>query len=136
MCRPSGQEPVGDDELVYRRVPVSCAWYLDGILSPDAFDPRPADVDGLSVYRASFVTMEQAAQGPSKHGYYLAVLAVGGMRAQGIRVEPDDPDGTNPGHAKLPDLNAQDRRTTRVKEFKEVLARTLVLRVEGPFVAS
>jgi hypothetical protein len=136
MCQASGPEPVGDDELIYRRVPVSCGWYAEGALSPNAFDPHKKDLDGISVYRASIVSIEQAARGPSKHGYYVAVLAAADLRASGIFVEPDDPDGTNPGHAKLPNLNASERKTDRVQELKELLAHRLVLRVEGPFLPS
>ncbi len=67
-------DPIADDELLYRRVPVSKGWHDDAGLSPEAFDPRPNEESGISVYRANFITIEKAAQGKSKQGYWVAVL--------------------------------------------------------------
>jgi hypothetical protein len=36
-----GTEPVADDELLYRRIPVSKGWYDEKGLSAEAFGPRP-----------------------------------------------------------------------------------------------
>lgn len=79
---PSAEEfdPILDDEIVYRRVPVSQGWVLERGVSMNAFKPRPDDATGISLYRARFVSLEQAAKGLSKQGYYLLVLRAGDLR--------------------------------------------------------
>lgn len=135
-------EPVGDDELLYRKIPVSQKWYDPAnspFPSPEAFRPhRVHDVAGLSIDRAKseqhpeFKTVEEAGQGASPDGYYVAVLQAGALRREGIDVIPKPVEG-NSGHAELPDLNAADRKSDQVEQWKRVLAQKLTLRVEGPF---
>jgi hypothetical protein len=125
-------DPITDDELLYRRVPVSKGWHDDAGLSPEAFDPRLDEVTGISVYRAKFVTVEQAAQGKSKQGYWVAVLRAGDLRRHGIQVTPR-PEPDDPGHAELPDLTCHNRLSTEAQERKRQLTK-LCVRVEGPYV--
>lgn len=128
-----------DEEFLYRRVP-NCGWYdPDRMeLKPDAFRPRHVDLEGLSIERAvslshpEFRTVEQAAIGPAKKGYYVAILKVGDLRLHGFTVVPDPLDG-NPGHALLIDLIYSKPRDPRVLEKMVLLAHELVVRVEGPF---
>lgn len=134
--RLGGSEPVADDELIYRRIPVSQHWY-DPAADPhpllQAFRPRTDDVTGLSVVRGEpYNTAEQAAQGPSKSGYYVAVLRVGALRAHGIDVLPRPIAGVQ-GHAEIPNLTAANRDSDEAKRIMELLAERLCLRVEGPF---
>jgi hypothetical protein len=106
MSTPEGVEPVADDEVLYRRVPVSKGWWVAGAsppLSPEAFDPRPDEHEGISLYRAKYVGLEKVAQGKSKSGYYVAKLRAGDLRAQGITIHPDDVN--DPGHVAVPNLN-------------------------------
>lgn len=124
-------EPIVDDELLYRRVPVSKGWYDANGLSPEAFDPRIDEVSGISVYRARFVSVEEVAQGKSKKGYWVAVLRTGDLRHHAMDVVPR-PEPDDPGHAELPDLTCENRLTIRVQECKMLLAQ-LCLSVEGPF---
>lgn len=126
-----GTEPVADDELLYRRIPVSKGWYDEKGLSPEAFHPRPDEETGISVYRAKYTTLEQAGQGRSKKGYWVAVLRAGDLRRHGIRVDPR-PEPEDPGHAELPDLTCQNRDATDALEKQMRLAQ-LSLRVDGPF---
>ena len=48
MLGDDGTEPVADDELLYRRIPVSTKWYTESGLSPEAFDPRRDETTGIS----------------------------------------------------------------------------------------
>ncbi|MBI3837663.1 MAG: hypothetical protein HY288_06990 [Planctomycetia bacterium] len=108
-------------------------WYNSdtNTCSPEAFNPRDDDVTGISVFRAKHKTVEEAAQGPSKHGYYVARFNAGTLRAAGIEIRVDDPD--DPGHAVLPDIRADTRDSNAVLEFKEKLATKLIVDVQGPF---
>jgi hypothetical protein len=124
---------VEDDEIIFRRIPKSMPWYTPetNACSPEAFNPRDDDVAGISVFRAKHKTVEEAAQGLSKHGYYVAKLNAGMLRAAGIEIRVDDPD--DPGHAILPDIRADTRDSNAVLVFKEKLATKLILDVVGPF---
>jgi hypothetical protein len=127
-----GTEPVADDELLYRRIPVSMGWYSGGTVSPEAFDPRPDETTGISVFRAKYKSIADAGIGKSKKGYYVAVLCASELRQNEIEIEPRPLEG-EPGHAELPGLTCENRLTTESLERKQCLSK-LVLRVEGPFV--
>lgn len=76
-----GTEAIGDDELLYRRVPASMGWYSPEMpLNSQALAPRRDDVTGLSVSRQKYKSIEAAAKGPSRHEYYVAVLRAGDLR--------------------------------------------------------
>ncbi len=142
MCLPpvtnaskNGTEPIAADEILYRRVPASPGWYDEGtgLLKPQAFDPhRKNDLTGISVSRAQYKTIEEAARGQPGKSYYVAVLRAGDLLAKGIRVLPR-PLPNDPGHAEFPDLNATNRKSNRVLELQRILAE-LTIEVEGPFV--
>lgn len=111
-------DPLADAELLYRRVSASAVprQYdpATGILSDQAFAPhKKMDVTGLSVSRAKFKSLEEAAQGRSGESYFVAVLRAGDLRQRGIEVvpRPELPDGQyDSAHAELPDLNAANRK--------------------------
>ena len=139
---------IAPHELLYRKVRVSAGWWnpAAGRLSPKAVRPDKRDVDGLSVDRArsdrhpDFRTARQAGAGPQADGYYVAVFRVSDLIDAGLTVVADpltaaDPGGPNPGHALIPELNAEDRRSERVAELIRVLTNELLLRVEGPFIS-
>ena len=128
--------PIDDDELVYRRIPVRQGWYANGVLSPQAFHPRRDEISGISVERARFKSIEDAARGPSPDGYHVAVLKVADLRASGLHVvrRPEVPGGYDEAHAELPDLNAGNRRSDEAIHFKETLVVLAGHRpVMGPF---
>jgi len=129
-------EAISDDELIYRRIPIAQPWYDKRGLSASAFKPREDDVDGISVYRAKFFnSVADAGQGPSKHGYHVAVLSVGDLRADGIEVVADDPDGSNPGHALLTNLVYEKPRSDELNELMLRLATIHCKKVvTGPFL--
>lgn len=136
---------VEDDEFIFRRIPIRPGWYdpASGVLMRQAFNPRNDDTTGLSVTRAhserhpDFLTPAQdAALGTNTSGYYVAVLGVGDLRKAGIEVvaSPDLPQ--NPGHAHLPQLTYDSRRSDESIDTMERLSTSLTLRVEGPFPSS
>jgi len=135
-AHPDGIESIADDELVYRRIPVSQRWYTPAADSKplfQAFRPRNGDVTGISVIRGEpYNSCEQAARGPSKSGYYLAVLNVGALRAHGIEVVSRPVEGIC-GHAEITNLTVANRDSDEARRVMELLAETLCLRVEGPF---
>jgi len=132
-----GTEPIDDDELLYRRIPVSQGWYdpnVDPLPSPQAFRPRGDDVTGLSLCRGGpYNTIEQAGKGPSKKGYFVAVLNAEQLRKRGIGVVPR-PSAVIPGHVEIPTLTASNRDTDEAMSIMVTLAHELCLRVEGPFL--
>ena len=133
MADPS--DPIADDEILFRRVPVSQGWYSleTGILLPEAFQPHAKnDTTGLSVARKKYKTAKEAAKGRPGKSYFVVKLRAGDLRRLGIAVEPRPLDN-DPGHAELPDLNSGNRKTTSTIERQHVLAKNH-LGVEGPFV--
>ena len=135
MPIPDESAPIDDDEILYRRIPAALNLYdpnAEPRLLPDAFRPNQNDTTGLSVYRARYRAIEDVARGREGKKYYVAVLRAGDLRAQGIAVVPRPLEG-DPGHAELPGLTYQDRKSDEALEWKALLAQQLCLRVEGPF---
>lgn len=130
MPLPGEYEPVSDDEIVYRCVPVSQGWVSEHGVSMNAFKPRPDDDTGLSVYRARFLSVEQAAKGISKYGYYVLALRAGDLRAAEIEVVPK-PQDDRPGHAEIPSLAYQMPEPNR-----SVQERRLSWRPSEPVVSA
>jgi len=131
---------IDDEEFLYRKASVNSGWYDSEKeeLKPDAFKPRADDGEGISLDRAKsakhpeFRSLQEAAQGASPRGYYIAVFRVGDLRSNGFTVAADFLDG-NPGHALLTDLTYANRRSPSSLEKMNQLAHKLVVRVEGPF---
>jgi hypothetical protein len=135
MPLPAEYEPVADDEILYRRVPVSKDWIDEHGVWPDAFVPRPDDDTGLSVYRARFLSLEDAAKGLSKRGYYVLAMRAGDLRAEQIDVVPAPRDDL-PGHAEIPSLAYQDPESEDALQEREILADRLVVAIHGPYFTS
>ena len=134
MACPGGTDPIANDEILYRRIPVSQGWYdatLEHPVLAQAFTPTRHDSTGISLWRAKYRSLREAAQGPGK-SYYVAVLRVGDLRANGIEVVSTTEEG-GPGHVSIPALNYADRRTDGVKETARLIATRLCRSVEGPF---
>jgi hypothetical protein len=136
MSPSDGTEPIKDDEILYRRIPVSQKWFdptADPRLSPQAFHPIKQDTTGLSLSRAKYKTVEEAAEGPSAQGYYVAGVKAGELRERGIAVIPD-PLPDDPGHCELPGLTYSNRHCDQSEELKVQLAHELTWWVAGPFL--
>lgn len=134
MADADGTEPIEDDERLYRRVPVRPEYHdpaVDTQPSPLAFNPRPDDTTGLSLSRAKYKSMSEVAANPHGKRFYVAVLVAGAMRARGIAVVPKPLPG-DPGHAEIPGLRYDNRRSDTAEEWKVALATELCT-VEGPF---
>lgn len=128
-------EPVGDEEIVYRRIPTKPE-YFDPIVSPTptplAFRPREQDTTGLSVYRANYVSPQQVATNSRGAKFFVASLRVCDLRANGIdvvaRPKPDEP-----GHAEISSLTYLERNTDSAREMQQLLAEKLWFKIEGPY---
>jgi hypothetical protein len=138
MSSLDGTEPIHDGEILFRRIPVSQNWYDPSIApfpSPQAFRPRDDDITGLSLVRGQpYNTLEEAARGPARKGYYVAVLTAGDLRKRRIQVVPRPVPGIS-GHAEIPDLTAANWDTDAALTMMATLAHELCLRVEGPFLS-
>lgn len=132
-----GGEPVLDEELLFRRIPVSTNWFDPNRtppLEPEAFRPNRNDDTGISVARAKYKTVNQAAMGRAGKEYFVAVLRAGDIRAAGMEVAarpfPDDP-----SHAEITSLAYANRKSKQAIEWRTLLVEQLCLQVEGPFAA-
>jgi hypothetical protein len=127
----TGNDPISDDELLFRRVPIqwhSASTGLDG----QAFAPHKIrDATGLSLVRAKYKSIEEAAKGMQGKSYYVAVLRAGDLRREGIQVVPRPKEG-DPGHSELPDLNASNYKSDLTLERQQILVR-LCREIRGPF---
>jgi hypothetical protein len=135
--QPDDAAPVVEDEIIYRRIPVSTGWYNPSLappLSPRAFEPREDERTGISLVRdAEYNTpINAAAMGPSKHGYYIGVLSVKALRQNEIEVAARPINGVR-GHVELPGINADNAETDEVLEKINLLAHELCTVVLGPF---
>ena len=128
-----GTEPISDDELLYRRVPLT--WYSpQNGLDAQAFAPhKTLDTTGLSMARAKYKSKEEVAAGQPGKSYYVAVLRAGDVRKAQIEPVPR-PEPNDPGHSELPDLNSQNRKSDRTQGLQRILV-AITLSVEGPFSA-
>jgi hypothetical protein len=124
-----GTEFVEDDELLYRRIP--SIYYQSGI-SPEAFKPNKNDSDGLSLTRAKYHSVEDAARGgrPGKT-YFVAVFRAADLRAIGIEIAADPQPGII-GHTLLTNINSKNRKSKESGE-RIMAMRQLCIRVDGPF---
>lgn len=134
MPEPLGQEPIGDDEFLYRRIPVSTNWCSGGELSPEAFDPRKDDLSGISLTRSKYRTPHESAVGSSRRGYYVAACSVRKLREAGFHCAPE-PIEDNPGHAEITDVRFGNRESDRTKELKLQLANLFKDNIQGPFLS-
>jgi|WetSurMetagenome_2_1015567.scaffolds.fasta_scaffold716879_1 hypothetical protein len=129
-------EQLGDDELLYRRIP-SHPDYYDQQVDPNkpsdlAFRPTDSDRTGLSLVRAKYISAAAASWNMRKQrSDFVGVLRVGDLRKAGIEVRIDNPDV--PHHVELPALRVEKRKESPVIETAHRLAKELCLRVEGPF---
>jgi hypothetical protein len=135
MTEPPGSEPVLDEELLYRRIPVSTGWYdanRTPPLEPEVFRPNRNDKTGISLARAKYKAIQQAASGRPGKQYHVAVLRAGDIRSHGMEIAarplPDDP-----GHAEITSLTYDNRKSKQAIEWRTLLAERLCLQIEGPF---
>lgn len=125
---------IADSEELYRRINITQNWYDPSLEAPPsrrAFRPnRKRDPTGLSLFRAKYVSPEQLCQNRRDDRYYVVVVRAGDLRDHGLSVVPV-PVEEMPGHAEIPELNSENRKTTEDKQL--LIAQKLCLRVLGPF---
>lgn len=129
-----GREPIEDDEILYRRIPTQPAYHdpnLSPLPTPKAFHPRRDDRTGLSVYRAKYKMPKQVAANDRSKTFYVAELRAGELREQGIEIIPA-PLPDDPGHAELPGIKYDDRKSDSVVRWELLLAHKLC-RILGPY---
>ena len=134
MEEAEADDPIGDDELLLRRIPASQNWVKTDTLHVDplAFRPSERDTSGLSLGRAKYDTpVQEAAKGAHGRQFFVAVLSVSRMRQAGVQVVAK-PLASDPGHAEIPDLTFANRRSDRVRELVQHL-RACVVEIHGPF---
>ena len=128
-----GTEPIEDDELLYRRVRVDDFDPEQDKYPPrQAFHPSRHDDTGVSVFRAKYTSLEEAARNDRGKQYYVAVFCAGDLRKHGIEIVPRPEFPDQPGHAELPGMTYASRKEDQVKEWEQLLAQKLCFGVEGP----
>ena len=130
-----GSDPISEEEILYRRIPVSKNYYNPDKyppLSPEAFNPIRLDSTGLSLTRGKYLSIQEAARGLSRSGYYVAVFKAGDLQAVGINIVPRPLPG-NPGHVEITDITFDERESENVRRIKGLMGLKLCKRVEGPF---
>lgn len=122
-------DPIADDELIYRRIPM--IWHDKGDVSPDAFRARDDDTTGISVGRAKHTTREAFVENDRGRPFNIAVMRAGDLRAAGIEVEPRPEDG-DPGHSEIPSQTYANRNDPGAKEERVLIATELIQEVLTP----
>ena len=134
MADECADEPIGDDELLLRRIPESQNWVTADrqIVDPLAFRPRESDTTGLSFGRAKYTTLPQeAAKGTLGRRFFVACLSVRLIRKNEMTVAPR-PLIDDPGHAEVLELTFANRRSDRARELVQRL-RDCIVDVQGSF---
>ena len=132
---PLDADPVSDDELIYRRIPVSQGYYdprVAPVPSPLALSPLVTTPPDSRCIARKYTSLETAARGRPGKSYYIAVLRAGDLRAAGIEVVSRLLEDA-PGHAEIPGLTHEHRKSMPYFEWQTLLAEELCLRVEGPY---
>lgn len=130
-----GEEPIEDDEILYRRVPA--VWFDGNSVDEQVFLPHPKnDPDGLSLSRAKYKSIEEAAKPPTLRPgkiYYVARLRARALHEADLSIEPK-PLEDDPGHCILPDLRSENRGSDETSKLAIILVRGLTSDdIEGPF---
>jgi hypothetical protein len=131
----NGNEPIGQDEIVFRRVFVGHYKKQLDYLSPKGFNPRACDTTGISLCRADYLPEPKAeaaaALGPEGMTFWVIELNTKELHQAGMEVIPEPSESFN-GHASIPILNAANIGSSETIELTE-LASKLPRKVHGPF---
>lgn len=128
-----GDEPVADDEVLYRRVPELKMDTTRRRPLDVAFRPDPEkDFDGISLFRKKYHAPEDLRGKKSKSPCWMAVLRAKDLRSEGLDPEPR-PTPEAKGHVVLPQLHAANAKTDQALLWQQQLADQLTRDVLGPF---
>lgn len=130
-------DPVGSEELVFRRIPNLVPDFVNFDLPMPvmrlAFQPSRSDADGLSVFREIFTTARDvAASGSNPRGYYVASLAVEAILGLSLTVIPNPLADGPRGHALIPEIHTDLSRATKNLqiELAKLASRNIVVSPE------
>ena len=131
----NGTEPIGQDEIVFRRVLKSQYKPDKDQLSAKGFNPRPSDTTGISLCRANYLPDPKpeaaAALGRAGMEFWVVELRAADLRSAGMEVKPE-PSQEFIGHASIPILNAASVDTSDTKILTDSASR-LPRTIHGPF---
>jgi len=110
MCNSETSVIAIDEQLLRRIDPVWCRMpkHQGKPLATSFFTPKPADIDGLSVSRASITPYEIACKTAKGKPWALAQFAVKTVLDLNMTVLPKPIHGGDQGHAIIPELNHTD----------------------------
>lgn len=130
MAENCGINPIGENEVLYRRI--SVAHYVNDEVLLEAFLPTPSDDDGLSLAREVLGPSGAAATGRNDRQFYVAEIRRSDL-PEGVTIIPD-----SDTHAFIPQLTHQTRRSQEKQISDQVKQRAEILRlrcanVTGPY---
>jgi hypothetical protein len=119
---------VDPGESILRRIPPNPDHYnpsLDPPISAFSFRPNKNDVDGISLYREHFTSVEALANSGRKPPYIVARLNASDIFALGLSLDPTPGEGDLPGHVVIPELSVSAYQNNRpfVREMNLKLAK-------------
>ena len=111
------------DEVLLRTVPNSVGYYTPGMgnwaVNPNAFEPSPKDVDGISLFRRDFVTRDQLAKASAyTTGVRVAHLSAREFGTLNLSVKPSPNPQQPPGHVVVPEMSFV-KKTAQTKDKKQ-----------------
>lgn len=134
--------PVEEGEILFRRIPKSQPWYDphgdDSHPKWAAYQPNKRDVTGISLVRARFKTIEEAARGAEGKEYFIAKLRASDLIALGLTLRTDAEVELEPGdepdiaHVSVAELRTETKKAPGTVEILKRLSQ-LDFGVEGPF---
>src|SRR5437762_1848898 len=103
----ASDDPIQPEEILYRMVLHGSYKGTPVDVPPVVFEPRKNDTTGLSVLRAKHISKENAALRFSGKGICIVEMKAGELMDAGVSIVPDPigPNGPDPAHALLPQLN-------------------------------
>ncbi len=114
-------DPITAQEFVLRRIHKNQVILTSPTpIQRNAFEPKPRDDTGISVYREAIVSAAAVAAAGAKAGeYYVARLAITDLIRLGLTLIPDPQPGELPGHCVIPELTWQSFQQNK-QSSKEV----------------
>src|SRR3989442_552368 len=104
-------DPITEDEFLLRLVWEDRVTSKAPIISPNSFEPRPNETDGISFYRRDCLKDPADALVPiapeKRDRYAIVQIPVSTLRSLNLTVEPR-PRSDVPGHVVAPELNVTD----------------------------
>jgi len=109
-------EPIADDEWLIRLVWGQKLTNRKPPVSPNAFEPKANENDGISLYRRACLNEPTDALVPiaveKRLKYAIVQLPVRLLTELGLSVRPDPRDDV-PGHVVIPELNSPDYKAEK-----------------------